>query len=254
MPTRSEQRIIVTGAASGIGLGISELFVDRGSRVLMFDVDTDALGAAAGKLGASAVPFTGDVSDVSAWQSAIGTARSEWGGVDALVNNAGVDYVAPFVEHDEATFDRLIAINLRGTFLGMKYGATAIAESGGGAIVNIASIAGMQSSASGHAAYSASKAGVIALTKTGAIELGNIGVRANAICPGMIKTPLLDSSGQQMEALTGNSFEAWINQTQGRMGYPFDIAALVAFLASDEASLITGAVIPVDGGVTSRLL
>ena len=125
-------------------------------------------------------------------RAAIERARAEWGGTDVLVNNAGVDYVAPLVEHDEDEFDRLIAINLRGVFLGMNDGTTAIAESGGGAIVNIASIAGMHASAVGRAAYAASKAGVIALTKTqGAIELGEVGVRANAVCPGMIKSPTL---------------------------------------------------------------
>ena len=246
------QRVLVTGAAVGIGRGVVETFVEHGASVVMADIDEDALHTAAKEIGQSAVPVRCDVTVASDLERAVHLARERWGGLDVLVNNAGIDYVAPFLEHEDAEFDRVMAVNLRGVFLATKIAAPVIADSGGGAIVNIASIAGMAGAVPLHAAYSASKAGVISLTKTAAIEMRSLGIRVNAICPGMIKTPLVDSEGPKMEAVTGMPFGELVAQIQGRMGLPADISNLVRFLASPEADLISGTVIPVDGAITAK--
>lgn len=247
------KRTLVTGAASGIGRGIAELFASDGASVLMVDINGEAVAEAAHSIRGRTEALACDVSVASEVEKAVEAAVSLFGGLDVVVNNAGVEYVAPLLEHDEAEFDRVLAVNLRGVFLGTKYGARALAASGGGAIVNVASIAGMQGAVPGHAAYGASKAGVIALTKSAALELRPLGIRANVVCPGVIQTPMVDAAAAQFQELTGASLTDVVNEVQGRMGTTGELAAAVAFLASDAASLVSGVVLPVDGAITARV-
>jgi NAD(P)-dependent dehydrogenase (short-subunit alcohol dehydrogenase family) len=247
-------RAVVTGAAAGLGRAIAEEFIGRGGSVLVFDLDESAAASAATELGESAAAFHGDVSDAAHWDRALSTAVDLWGGLDVLVNNASIVEPVLIVEQDEARFDRVVAVNLKSVMLSMKAAAPVIAEAGGGAIVNIASIAGMHGALARQGAYCATKAGVIALSQTAALELRDVGIRVNAVCPGMIRTPLFEAvGGASLEADSGMKWPEIVAQIQGRVGEPADIASLVGFLASDAATLISGAVIPVDGAISARL-
>lgn len=234
--------VLVTGAASGIGLGISSYLAKLGASILMVDMRDDALEEATAEAGGSTVGFKCDVRDSLEVRDAVDAAVSEFGSLDVVVNNAGIVHHEPLLEFDEDHFHRVMDVNLSGCFYGTKYGGAAIVASGGGSIVNIASAGGMRVYALG-AAYATSKAAVIALTQVAAIELRDLGVRANVVSPGTIDTPLFRQHCQG----SAYTIEA-ISERQGRLGTSFDIATAVAFLASDEASLITGAVLPVDGG------
>lgn len=242
------KRAIVTGAASGIGLAIAERFLDLGASVLLLDIRRDDVEKAATALGARGQEC--DVSVSGEVAGAVGLAVEVFGGLDIMVNNAGVEYAAPILEHDEDEFDRMLAVNLRGVFLGIKHAAPAIAEAGGGAIVNVASIAAV-GGVPLNAGYAASKAGAVSLTRTAAQELRPLGVRVNAVCPGITDTPIL-AAAAPFFAAAGTDATQIATQLQGRIGLPADIAAAVAFLASDEASLISGATVPVDGGATAK--
>jgi NAD(P)-dependent dehydrogenase (short-subunit alcohol dehydrogenase family) len=238
------KRTLVTGAASGIGRGIAEYFVERGASVLMVDVNADAVKEAAAALGGSTRAAACDVGESADVRRSVAAAVEAFGGLDVMINNAGIAYHAPVLEFDEDEFDRVVRVNLRGTFLGIKYGGAAIAASGGGAIVNIASVSALRVNGIG-AAYSSSKAGVVALTQVAAVDLRPLGVRANVVCPGAIDTPLLRRHWSRV-----GTTEESIDRRQGRIGAPVDVAAAVGFLASDEASLITGVTLPIDGGRT----
>ena len=247
------KRTLVTGAASGIGRGIAERFATEGASVLMVDVNGDAVAEAARSIDGTTQPLACDVSVASEVEKAVEVAVATFGGLDVVVNNAGVEYVAPLLEHDEEQFDRLIAVNVKGVFFGMKYGAAAMAKAGGGAIVNIASIAGMQGAVPGHTGYGATKAAVIAMTKSAALELRPLGIRANVVCPGIIQTPMVDAAAAQFEQLAGVSFSDMVDQLQGRMGTTAELGAAVAFLSSDAASLVSGVVLPVDNAITAKV-
>ena len=164
-------------------------------------------------------------------------------------NNAGIEGVrAATADCTEEKFDRVIGVNLKGVFLGMKYGIPAMLQNGGGSIVNTASVAGLVGIAA-MPAYNASKAGVIALTKTAALEYATQGIRVNAVCSGAIWTPMVQRISGTTELPNDGATRV---QPIGRMGRPEEIAAMVAFLASDEASLVTGTAIPVDGAWTAQ--
>lgn len=242
---------LVTGAASGIGYDIATQFAKLGASVLLVDRSADGVARAAADIGGSAKYYVGDVAESADVQNAVATAVAEFGKLDIAVHNAGIEYLAPFVEHDEDEFDRLVSVNLRGVFLGTKYAARAMSESGGGAVINISSMAGLRGMAL-HAGYAASKAGAISLTQTAACEFRALGIRVNAVCPGIIETPILESAADFFAA-SGISVEQMATQIQGRLGAPADISALVTFLASDAASLISGVAIPVDGAASAKV-
>ncbi|MSQ62154.1 MAG: SDR family oxidoreductase [Dehalococcoidia bacterium] len=238
---------IVTGTGSGIGRAIAQRFVDEGASVVVADIAGAEEEAA--KLGKATVACTIGVSCSADIQAMIRTTTERFGRLDILVNNAGVESKqAPTADYAEDEFDRVIAINLRGVFLGMQYGIPALLASGGGSIINMASIAALVGFPTA-VAYTASKGSVIQMTKTAALEYAIQNVRMNAICPGVIWTPMV-------ERFTGGSAAAREQFAQiepvKRMGTPKEIAAMALFMASDEASFVTGTALPVAGGYVAQ--
>jgi NAD(P)-dependent dehydrogenase (short-subunit alcohol dehydrogenase family) len=239
---------VVTGAGSGMGRAIAEAFACEGARVLCADASGQQDETAA-VIGDHAIALQADVTLSSDVQQMIATAERIFGGLDILVNNAGISGdMAPLHEQDEDLFDRVIAVNLRGVFLGMKYGIASMLRSGGGTIVNTASAAGLVG-AVGLSGYSASKGGVVQLTKTAALEYAQKGIRVNAICPGLIWTPMVP--GNEGSRIPPPGTAPPLSMPMGRWGLDTEIAATAVFLASDEAGFLSGAALPVDGAFTA---
>jgi 2-hydroxycyclohexanecarboxyl-CoA dehydrogenase len=237
----------VTGAGRGMGKAIAERLAAEGSRLAVTDIDKDAAVAVAAALGGAALAVHLDVTDAGSVSAAVDEVAAALGPVEVLVNNAGWDRMAPFVDTDEQLWDRLIAINLKGVLHTCKAIVPQMAEQRVGRIVNISSDAGRVGS-TGEAVYSATKAGIIGFTKTLAREVAKHGITVNTVCPGPTDTPLL-------EEMVGAGNDRLISSLQraiplGRLGRPEDIAAAVAFLASDDASFITGQTLSVSGGLT----
>jgi NAD(P)-dependent dehydrogenase (short-subunit alcohol dehydrogenase family) len=247
--TRLEgKNAIVTGAGSGMGRAIAEAFAREGAMVLCADI-SGAQEETAASIGEQALPLQVDVSDAAHIQGMIATAEERFGRIDVLVNNAGISGdVAPFHEQADDAFERVLAVNLRGVFLGMKYGIAAMLKSGGGSIVNMASVAGLVGAPT-LSSYAAAKGGVVQLTRTAAIEYAQQGIRVNAICPGFVWTPLLPfSDGSRVPPAEMPPPPA---TPMGRWGLDTEIAATAVFLASDEAGYLTGAALPVDGALSA---
>jgi NAD(P)-dependent dehydrogenase (short-subunit alcohol dehydrogenase family) len=241
---------IVTGGAKGIGLAIARRFASDGARVIIADIDEDAGNQAVEEIGArGAVRFVRcDVGDKADVENLVASAVSAWGSVDVLVNNAGIAHGADFLDVSEADFDRVIRVNLKGTFLVGQAVARQMVEqirAGGapGTIVNMSSINAVVTIGN-LVAYSASKGGINQLTKVMALSLAPHGIRVNAIGPGSIMTDML--AGVAADKAAKNRL---LSRTPlGRIGDPAEIAAIAAFLASDEASYVTGQTIYADGG------
>ncbi len=236
----------VTGAAGGIGNAIVERLIEEGARVAVADVERDAARHVASRWGEVAVDVVVDVTSGASIAAAVAACESRLGPIDILVNNAGWDSVGPFVDSDEATWDRVLAINLRGTIACTRAVLDGMLARGTGAIVNLGSDAARVGS-SGEAVYSAAKAGVLGFTKTMARELARQGIRVNAVCPGPTDTPLLHGIAAANPKLVA-ALERAI--PLGRVARPAEIAAAVAFLASDDAAFITGQTLSVSGGLT----
>lgn len=243
----------VTGAASGIGLAIAERLAAEGAKVVMADVNVEAGEALAAKLSGEnrAVAFERlDVTSEAEWQRAISSTLRAFGSLDILVNCAGVAAGGQeLLHHDFAAWRRTLSINLDGVFLGLRHGGAAIVANGGGAVVNISSVASRAAVLRG-AAYCASKAGVAQLTKVAALEWASLGVRVNSVHPGYVETPLVDTLMRQAADRQAMHAAAVARHPIGRLGLPHEIANAVLFLASDEASFATGAELLVDGGYT----
>jgi NAD(P)-dependent dehydrogenase (short-subunit alcohol dehydrogenase family) len=243
------KRSLITGAGSGIGRAIAEAYVHAGSRVAVCDVTgADQL---ADELGNDVLGVPCDVRSTEDVRGMLEAATSHLGGLDILVNNAGVEVLTPLHEATEEQFDQIIDVNLRGVWLVYKHAVPALID-GGGAILNVASLAGL----TGFpflGAYCASKGGCVRMTEVMALELRDHGVRANAICPGFIDTPMADRAARAFEATTGASFDAVVAR-QGRLGTPDEVAALAVFLASDEATFINGSAIAIDGALNLQRL
>jgi NAD(P)-dependent dehydrogenase (short-subunit alcohol dehydrogenase family) len=244
---------LVTGAASGIGRATAELFAAMGARVLASDVDAGAGAAVAAALregGAEARFVAADVTDGGAVRAAVADAVEAFGRLDCAANCAGIGGGhASTHEYPEDEWDRIVAVNLRGTWLAMRAEIEAmLAGGGGGAIVNVSSTLGLRGSPFG-SPYSASKHGVLGLTRTAALEYAAQGIRVNAVCPGAIDTPMMDATFERFpgfrEALTGFV-------PMGRMGSPEEVAGAIAWLSSDAASFVTGEALTVEGGLLSR--
>jgi NAD(P)-dependent dehydrogenase (short-subunit alcohol dehydrogenase family) len=243
---------IVTGAAQGIGKGIAKRFLEEGASVWAADINGEGIATAVAELAALG-PVARGVADVSKRdqvEAMIEAAVERFGKLDVLVNNAGIAHHAAFVDVEDADWDRVLDTNLRGAFLGTQIAARRmIAQGTGGAIVNIASTNGLRGQPM-LAPYGASKAGIINLSQTAALELGRHGIRVNALCPGTV--------WNEMSAKVGWDDELWTairsHTALDTFGTPADIAAAAAFLASDDARFVTGAVMVVDGGLTARQL
>jgi 2-hydroxycyclohexanecarboxyl-CoA dehydrogenase len=241
---------VVTGGASGIGLAIATRLASDGAEVAIFDIDGDAAEDAAGKLLASPGQVRGyavDVSDRRTVDAAVLEVRSDLGPVTILVNNAGIEQFTPFVELDAELWRRVVDVNLTGTFHCTQAVVGDMISAGWGRIVNVTS-SSAQRGARNMTAYSASKGAVISLTRSLALELAPRGITVNNVPPGFIETPMLHKSLAEGR-LGDKGIEDLIDQTPvHRAGQPEDIAAMVAFLASDEAGYITGQTFGVNGG------
>jgi len=236
----------VTGAASGIGAGIARRFVEAGASVALFDVNGDGARSLAAEL--DALPIEGDVSREDDVRGAVEQTVARFGSLDVLVNNAGINLVGTVADLTAERWDRQIAVNLKGAFLFSKYAVPRM-RGRGGSIVNISSVHAFVSWP-GCPAYDASKAGMLALTRTMALDHGRDGIRVNAICPGYIQTPLLDAWLAAVPDREATMRQILGFHPLGRIGTPRDIAEAALFLASDAAAFISGATLVVDGAMT----
>lgn len=241
---------LVTGAGSGIGEAVAKLLAADGAKVVVADIDMTGANRVVEEItsaGGSAAASEQNTADPAANEAVVDFAKREFGALHLAVNNAGIGGpLAPTGEYPIDGWQRVIDINLNGVFYGLRYELPAIVEAGGGAIVNIASILGTNGTA-GSPAYVAAKHGVVGLTKTAAIEYSSQGVRVNSVGPGYIETPLLAKAldQDQMQGLVGL-------HPIGRLGRAEEVATLVAFLLSDEASFITGSYHLVDGAYAAQ--
>ena len=234
---------IVTGSASGIGRAMAKAFIREGAKVVIAD-NSGHQDRVASELGPYASPFPVDVRKSADVAAMVAHAVTTFGGLDILCNNAGLDGpLAPLADYEESDFDRVVAVNLRGTFLGIKYAIPAM-RARGGAIINTASIAGSVVML-GMPAYCAAKAGVMQLTKVAAVENARDNIRVNTICPGVIRTQMVAELPREFITGLENSTPA------GRIADPAEVANLAVFLASDEAPFLTGVSINIDGGFTA---
>lgn len=235
---------LVTGAARGQGEAEVRLFAAEGAKVVAADVRVEEGERLAAELGDDVVFVGLDVADEAAWQAAVAATLDRFGALHVLVNNAGIGHTAPFAEHTLADYERVVAVNQTGVFLGMRSVIAPMREAGGGSIVNISSGAGLRATKY-MVAYAASKYAVTGMTAAGALELARYGIRVNSIHPGVVDTPMLgDSFDRESNALVRTT-------PMRRMAAPEEIANVALFLASDESSYMTGAHVPVDGGITA---
>jgi NAD(P)-dependent dehydrogenase (short-subunit alcohol dehydrogenase family) len=238
---------VITGAGSGMGRSMAVLFAQEGAKVVCADISGDEEETAAA-IGDAAVAVRVDVSVAADVERMIGTAELAFGRLDVLCNNAGFGGPRkPIVEQDEATFDNVVAVNLKGAFLGMKFGIASMLRTGGGSVVNTASSAGLVGW-KGHSVYSGAKGGVVQMTKSAALDYATLGVRVNAICPGMTWTGLVPGARDNPVPPEGTPAPP---QPMERWGLPTELAAAALFLASDESSFMTGQSLLIDGGITA---
>lgn len=239
--------ILITGAARGIGAASAARCVAEGGQVVLADRRADEVRELADTLNRQrpgcALPVSLDIAKQNDWRDAVAATLSEFGQLDALVNNAGAIRVVPLVDADVETFQKLIDINLIGTFLGITSVIEPMKKSGG-SIINFSSVQGLEGRA-GLALYSATKFGIRGLTKTAAIELGEFGIRVNTIVPGPTRTKMTERRGWTEEDYD----RAYAKYPLGRMGLANELAEMVVFLASDKSAYCTGADFVVDGGV-----
>lgn len=241
--------VLITGGTSGIGLATAQRFQQEGCRVYVVGNEQQQLEKALAALAPDGRGGCFDVSDPTSAAASVTAAETEVGPLSVLANNAGVADRAPFLRLEVADWDRVIAVNLRGMFLvAQAFARLMVDQHRTAAVVNMASTNAIEAEAD-YAHYNASKAGVLQLTRTMAVELGSHGIRVNALCPGYIDTPL----SRRIAGALPPTFAADYARDQiplGRIGTPEEVAAAYAFLASDEAAFITGAAITVDGGQT----
>jgi NAD(P)-dependent dehydrogenase (short-subunit alcohol dehydrogenase family) len=249
---------IVTGGASGLGEGLARRFAAEGAKVLIGDVDAESGAALADDIGANAVFVEADVSDVEQVSGLVSTAVDRFGGLHVMVNNAGVSGTMHrrFLDDDLADFNKVMAVNVLAVMAGTRDAARHMSQHGGGSIINLTSIGGIQAGG-GVMTYRASKAAVIQFTKSAAIELAHYEIRVNAIAPGNIRTAIVRKSaaGEDLEKL--EQFEAKIREQMRndrplkREGTMEDVAEAALYFATDRSRYVTGTVLPIDGGTSA---
>ena len=236
---------IITGSAQGIGLATALRFAAEVARVVVSDIGQQRVDQAVAAIvaqGGQAIGAVVDVTDRMAIDAMVAKVKATWGRIDVLINNAGITKDARLAKMSSAQFDAVIAVNLKGVFECTQAVAETMTAQGSGSIVNASSVVGLYGNF-GQTNYAATKAGVIGFTKTWARELGPKGVRVNAVCPGFVLTPILDTVPDAVK-------QKMIEKVPlGRLGRPEEIAAVYAFLASDDSSYLNGAVLEVSGGI-----
>jgi NAD(P)-dependent dehydrogenase (short-subunit alcohol dehydrogenase family) len=238
------RRVVVTGAARGIGAEIARRFAAEGAKVAVLDRLAVEAKDVAAEIGGSA--YEVDLRDVAGTRAAVRQAIGELGGIDVLVNNAGILRFAALLDIDPEEWDDVFAVNTRSMLVTTQVAARVMIDAGGGVIVNSSSMAG-KAGGDGQAHYAASKAAVIALTRASAAELGPHGIRVNCVCPGYVATEMGAATR------TAEKIEAWSAMSPlGRLGEPEDVAGVVAFLASDDAAYLTGQAFNVTGGMITH--
>jgi len=258
MPDLTDRAIIITGAAGAIGYATARILAEDGARVMLVDINGERLEACAAELratGATVDSFRADCSREEEVIAYVDATLTRFGRIDGFFNNAGVEgAIAPMHEYPVDEFDRIIAVNLRGVFLGQRYVIRAMVAQGSGAVVNTASI-GSERGLAGGGAYNAAKHGVVGLTRTAASEVGPLGIRVNCIEPGVIETPLLNEVLEQMfdgDIAKGLEVLGRV-ATLDRCGKPWEVGKVVSFLLSDDASYVNGAAWEVDGGALATI-
>jgi len=234
---------VITGGAQGLGYAIAQQFIAEGARVMLGDLSIDATRNAAEALGGSDVARARacDVTSGAAVDGLVAAAVEEFGSLDIMVNNAGITRDATLRKMSEEQFDEVISVHLKGTWNGTRSAAAIMRERGGGAIINMSSISGKVGFV-GQTNYSAAKAGIVGLTKAAAKELAHLGVRVNAIAPGLIRSAMTEAMPQRI-------WDAKLAEVpMGRAGEPSEVASVALFLASDLSSYMTGTVLEVTGG------
>lgn len=246
---------IVTGAAMGIGKGIAQVFAREGAKVAVSDINREAGERTVAEIrrqGGDALFVPVDVADEAQVKAMVETVVKHYGAIHILVNNAGIGVYKSVLETSSEEWDRCLGVNLKGVFLCSKYAIPYMQRAGGGVIINIASVHAVATVAR-TAPYAASKGGVVALTRNMAIDYAKDNIRVNAICPGWIYTPLIEGIFQASGDPEGMRKRITERQLLGRLGTPEDIGYAALYLASDEASFVTGTALFVDGGLTAVL-
>jgi meso-butanediol dehydrogenase/(S,S)-butanediol dehydrogenase/diacetyl reductase len=249
MPNLDRKVALVTGAASGMGAACAEVLHACGARVVVVDLDGDR-----GARSAAAVDglfIHGDISDSAFCERAVAETVDRHGRLDVLVNAAGIMVRKPAIDTEDEVYQRVIRVNLDGSFYMCRAAVRRMQAQGGGAVVNFSSIWGLWAGANA-AAYSAAKGGISVLTRALALEHGRDGIRVNAVLPGDVDTPLLRAGGRDQPLTDDDIARMGESIPLGRVAQPREIASVVAFLASDEASYVTGVLLPVDGGYTAQ--
>lgn len=244
---------LVTGAGSGIGEQMARMFAKQGAHIVVADINDTAAQRVAREIGDAAISLRIDVTDAASVGQKFDSVVERLGSLDVLINNAGVGLVGNVEETEDADFDRLMAVNVKGVFNGCKYAVPHMLKQGGGNIINMGSVAGLVAVAR-RFAYCATKGAVIAMTRQLAMDYVDRRIRANCICPGTVETPFVEGYLQKFHAGEVEETRAQLHARQpiGRMGRPEEIAQMAVYLASNESAFVTGSIFTIDGGWTAR--
>ena len=244
---------VVTGSGSGIGEQMVRIFAEQGARVVIADISQEAAERVASSIGETATPLRLDVTDSASVKSGYDHIVSELGSLDVLVNNAGVGLVGNVEETEDADFDRLMNINVKGVYNCCRHAVPIMLKQGKGNIINMGSVAGLVA-VNRRFAYCATKGAVVALSRQLAMDYVDKGIRVNCICPGTVETPFVEGYLQKYHQGEIEETRAQLHARQpiGRMGRPDEIAKMAAYLASDDSEFVTGSVLAIDGGWTAR--